>query len=62
MQMLIRSNVGSVIEFFFLQVKTMRALQYFPTIEDPSSRRALFEVQPFYFQLLYSTRTKTYEL
>ncbi|KAJ4744633.1 AP-2 complex subunit alpha-2 [Rhynchospora pubera] len=28
----------------WLQVKTMRALQYFPTIEDPSARRALFEV------------------
>ncbi|PWA92873.1 alpha-adaptin [Artemisia annua] len=28
----------------WLQVKTMRALQYFPTIEDPSIRRALFEV------------------
>ncbi|XP_065039186.1 AP-2 complex subunit alpha-2 isoform X3 [Musa acuminata AAA Group] len=25
-------------------VKTMRALQYFPTIEDPNTRRALFEV------------------
>ncbi|KAL6660266.1 hypothetical protein ACP70R_002388 [Stipagrostis hirtigluma subsp. patula] len=25
-------------------VKTMRALQYFPTIEDPNARRALFEV------------------
>ncbi|KAK1409976.1 hypothetical protein QVD17_36507 [Tagetes erecta] len=28
----------------WLQVKTMRALQYFPTIEDPNTRRALFEV------------------
>lgn len=28
----------------WLQVKTMRALQYFPTIEDPTARRALFEV------------------
>ncbi|XP_076922057.1 AP-2 complex subunit alpha-1-like [Bidens hawaiensis] len=28
----------------WLQVKTMRALQYFPTVEDPSIRRALFEV------------------
>ncbi|RLN38657.1 AP-2 complex subunit alpha-2-like [Panicum miliaceum] len=28
----------------WLQVKTMRALQYFPTIEDPNARRALFEV------------------
>lgn len=28
----------------WLQVKAMRALQYFPTIEDPSSRRSLFEV------------------
>ncbi|CAN4098957.1 unnamed protein product [Withania somnifera] len=28
----------------WLQVKTMRALQYFPTIEDPSTRRSLFEV------------------
>ncbi|XP_047330023.1 AP-2 complex subunit alpha-1-like isoform X2 [Impatiens glandulifera] len=28
----------------WLQVKTMRALQYFPVIEDPSSRRSLFEV------------------
>lgn len=27
----------------------MRALQYFPTIEDPNARRALFEVQPFNF-------------
>ncbi|KAG2555313.1 hypothetical protein PVAP13_9KG560600 [Panicum virgatum] len=27
----------------WLQVKTMRALQYFPTIEDPNARRALFE-------------------
>ena len=26
------------------QVKTMRALQYFPTIEDPNTRRSLFEV------------------
>ena len=31
------------------QVKTMRALQYFPTIEDPNARRALFEVQHFTF-------------
>ncbi|XP_010520400.1 PREDICTED: AP-2 complex subunit alpha-2 isoform X2 [Tarenaya hassleriana] len=28
----------------WLQVKTMRALQYFPTIEDPGTRRSLFEV------------------
>ncbi|XP_059314791.1 AP-2 complex subunit alpha-1-like isoform X3 [Lycium ferocissimum] len=28
----------------WLQVKTMRALQYFPTIEDPDTRRSLFEV------------------
>lgn len=28
----------------WLQVKTMRALQYFPTIEDPVMRRSLFEV------------------
>ncbi|KAF7805668.1 AP-2 complex subunit alpha-1-like [Senna tora] len=28
----------------WLQVKTMRALQYFPTIEDPNARRTLFEV------------------
>ncbi|CAI9289950.1 unnamed protein product [Lactuca saligna] len=28
----------------WLQVKTMRALQYFPTVEDPTTRRALFEV------------------
>ncbi|GJY57916.1 AP-2 complex subunit alpha-1-like protein [Tanacetum coccineum] len=28
----------------WLQVKTMRALQYFPTVEDPNARRALFEV------------------
>ncbi|THU66492.1 hypothetical protein C4D60_Mb05t14730 [Musa balbisiana] len=28
----------------WIQVKTMRALQYFPTIEDPNTRRALFEV------------------
>ncbi|KAG4384635.1 hypothetical protein GLYMA_13G320200v4 [Glycine max] len=28
----------------WLQVKTMRALQYFPTIEDPNARRSLFEV------------------
>ncbi|KAJ8559630.1 hypothetical protein K7X08_003688 [Anisodus acutangulus] len=28
----------------WLQVKTMRALQYFPAIEDPSTRRSLFEV------------------
>ncbi|GAB4859714.1 hypothetical protein Ancab_011194 [Ancistrocladus abbreviatus] len=28
----------------WLQVKTMRALQYFPTIEDPHTRRSLFEV------------------
>ncbi|GFZ12845.1 adaptor protein complex AP-2, alpha subunit [Actinidia rufa] len=26
------------------KVKTMRALQYFPTIEDPNTRRSLFEV------------------
>jgi|APAra0007618328_1042625.scaffolds.fasta_scaffold07518_2 hypothetical protein len=30
-----------------VQVKAMRALQYFPTIEDPSTRKALFEVQIF---------------
>ncbi|KAH7668360.1 Adaptor protein complex AP-2 alpha subunit protein [Dioscorea alata] len=28
----------------WLQVKTVRALQYFPTIEDPNTRRSLFEV------------------
>ncbi|KAH9700030.1 AP-2 complex subunit alpha-1 [Citrus sinensis] len=28
----------------WLQVKTMRALQYFPTVEDPNTRRSLFEV------------------
>ncbi|XP_023512584.1 AP-2 complex subunit alpha-1-like [Cucurbita pepo subsp. pepo] len=28
----------------WLQVKTMRVLQYFPTIEDPNTRRSLFEV------------------
>ncbi|KAJ8551955.1 hypothetical protein K7X08_028398 [Anisodus acutangulus] len=28
----------------WLQVKTMRALQYFSTIEDPDTRRSLFEV------------------
>lgn len=28
----------------WLQVKAMRALQYFPTVEDPSCRRSLFEV------------------
>ncbi|KAK8615335.1 hypothetical protein V6N13_069110 [Hibiscus sabdariffa] len=28
----------------WLQVKTMRALQYFPAIEDPNTRRTLFEV------------------
>ncbi|XP_061346339.1 AP-2 complex subunit alpha-1-like isoform X1 [Gastrolobium bilobum] len=28
----------------WLQVKTMRALQYFPSIEDPNTRRSLFEV------------------
>lgn len=28
----------------YVQVKTMRALQYFPTIEDPNTRRSLFEV------------------
>ncbi|XVF19796.1 hypothetical protein REPUB_Repub11eG0141700 [Reevesia pubescens] len=28
----------------WLQVKTMRALQYFPTIEDPNTRTTLFEV------------------
>uniref|UniRef100_A0A453JDF5 Clathrin/coatomer adaptor adaptin-like N-terminal domain-containing protein n=1 Tax=Aegilops tauschii subsp. strangulata TaxID=200361 RepID=A0A453JDF5_AEGTS len=37
----------------WLQVKAMRALQYFPTIEDPSARRALFEVH--LLLLLYST-------
>ncbi|KAG8371211.1 hypothetical protein BUALT_Bualt13G0063700 [Buddleja alternifolia] len=26
------------------RVKTMRALQYFPTVEDPNTRRSLFEV------------------
>ncbi|KAK6163444.1 hypothetical protein DH2020_000308 [Rehmannia glutinosa] len=26
------------------KVKTMRALQYFPTVEDPNTRRSLFEV------------------
>ncbi|KAL9247389.1 hypothetical protein vseg_020825 [Gypsophila vaccaria] len=28
----------------WLQVKAMRALQYFPNIEDPNTRRSLFEV------------------
>ncbi|XP_077241206.1 AP-2 complex subunit alpha-1-like [Tasmannia lanceolata] len=28
----------------WLQVKTMRVLQYFPTIEDPNTRRSLFDV------------------
>ncbi|KAL6202901.1 hypothetical protein ACLB2K_026605 [Fragaria x ananassa] len=28
----------------WLQVKTMRVLQYFPTVEDPNTRRSLFEV------------------
>ncbi|XP_059659340.1 AP-2 complex subunit alpha-1-like [Cornus florida] len=28
----------------WLQVKTMRALQYFPSIEDPNTKRSLFEV------------------
>ncbi|KAG8387556.1 hypothetical protein BUALT_Bualt02G0033600 [Buddleja alternifolia] len=28
----------------WLQVKTMRALQYFPAVEDPNTRRSLFEV------------------
>ncbi|CAA7027715.1 unnamed protein product [Microthlaspi erraticum] len=28
----------------WLQVKAMRALQYFPTIEDPNTRKSLFEV------------------
>ncbi|XP_075519984.1 LOW QUALITY PROTEIN: AP-2 complex subunit alpha-1-like [Primulina tabacum] len=28
----------------WIQVRTMRALQYFPTIEDPNTRRSLFEV------------------
>ncbi|XP_022729205.1 AP-2 complex subunit alpha-2-like isoform X2 [Durio zibethinus] len=28
----------------WLQVKSMRVLQYFPTIEDPNTRRTLFEV------------------
>ncbi|MED6169108.1 hypothetical protein PIB30_018239 [Stylosanthes scabra] len=28
----------------WLQVKTMRALQYFPMVEDPNTRRSLFEV------------------
>ncbi|CAN6695536.1 unnamed protein product [Malus baccata var. baccata] len=28
----------------WLQVRTMRALQYFPTVEDPNTRRSLFEV------------------
>lgn len=26
------------------QVKTMRVLEYFPTIEDPNIRKSLFEV------------------
>jgi hypothetical protein len=30
----------------------MRALQYFPTIEDPNARRALFEVLPFLLTFL----------
>ncbi|KAF9601163.1 hypothetical protein IFM89_017111 [Coptis chinensis] len=29
---------------FSKKVKTMRALQYFPTIEDPNTRKSLFEV------------------
>jgi hypothetical protein len=41
------SNLQLSIKLYFSQVKTMRALQYFPTIEDPNARRALFEVQPF---------------
>ncbi|XP_071721860.1 AP-2 complex subunit alpha-2-like [Rutidosis leptorrhynchoides] len=28
----------------WLQVKTMRALQYFPSIEDPNTKKSLFEV------------------
>jgi hypothetical protein len=41
------SNLQLSIKLYFSQVKTMRALQYFPTIEDPNARRALFEAQPF---------------
>jgi hypothetical protein len=42
----IRLEVSTLFLLFkyVIQVKTMRALQYFPTIEDPSARRALFEV------------------
>ncbi|KAF9613868.1 hypothetical protein IFM89_012416 [Coptis chinensis] len=32
------------ISSLWLQVKTMRALQYFPNIEDPNTRKSLFEV------------------
>jgi hypothetical protein len=39
-------------KILFSQVKTMRALQYFPTIEDPNARRALFEVLPFLLTFL----------
>jgi len=34
----------TLVEFCLMQVKTMRVLQYFPTVEDPNTRRALFEV------------------
>lgn len=33
-----------LVSTWLMQVKTMRALQYFPTIEDPNTRRSLFEV------------------
>ncbi|KAK9127635.1 hypothetical protein Syun_016432 [Stephania yunnanensis] len=33
---------GGIIKSYW--VKTMRALQYFPTVEDPNTRRSLFEV------------------
>ena len=39
-------------KILFSQVKTMRALQYFPTIEDPNARRALFEVLAFLLTFL----------
>jgi hypothetical protein len=30
------------------QVKTMRVLQYFPTIDDPSTRKSLLDVSYLY--------------
>lgn len=38
---------------WLMQVKTMRALQYFPTIEDPNTRRALFEVLLFLKRIVF---------